>query len=91
MEMGWLELVAQGRMSDEGQLQVEAADFQIGEGEQEENRRRDVENRVRLESRIEWIRARKQEGSEQSNMRMGGDPVGVQEKRQGSSWKSQFM
>ena len=59
--------------------------------EQEENRRRDGRDRVRLRSRIDWMEARKQQGSEQSISRTSGDPVGVQERGPGSSWENQFM
>ena len=45
----------------------------------------------RLRSRIGWMEARKQQGSEQSNLRTSGDLVGVQERGPGSSWENQFM
>ena len=37
------------------------------------------------------MEARKQQGSEQSNLRTSGDPVDVQERGPGSSWENQFV
>ena len=46
---------------------------------------------VSIESRIEWLEAKKQQGSGQSKLRTSGDLVGFQERSPGFLGGIQFM